>query len=354
MRLSESGREILVREEGKRLAAYRDHVGNWTIGAGQTTIRGRPVQAGDTLTEAEYEQLLGERIAEFEGALNAYVKVPLTQQQFDALFSWTWNVGIGAMRDSTLIEKLNAGDYAAAADQLLAWDRVTVDGVRRSDPALAARRQRERARFLAAGQPPAPITESKPTWEAPVMAPFIAAALPALVQAIPELIRSFGKGEVTERNAKAAEAVLQAVQTATGTPNAQAAVETIQRDPAALQAAREALERDLWFEATEAGGGGIEGAREYNTTLQGEDVRHIPAFWITLALLPLLYGTVYIVLTGAPDQFSGELRAAIASSVVTGILGGVIGFWLGLKFSAPRTQVLATGQPQQPQQPQQP
>ncbi len=69
---------------------------------------------------------------------------------------------------------------------------------------------------------------------------------------------------------------------------------------------------------------------------------HIPAFWVTIALLPLLYGTVYV--TGSDRAFLRELRAAIASSVVTGIVGGLIGYWLGLKFFAPRTQVLATGQ----------
>lgn len=180
--------------------------------------------------------------------------------------------------------------------------------------------------------------------EASPMTPFIAAALPELVQSIPELIRTFGDGQVTERNAKAAEAVLQVVQTATGTPNAQAAVEAVQSDPAARAAATRALEAEHWFEVTEAGGGGIEGARAYSTAMKGEDVRHIPAFWITIALLPLLYGTVYIVLTGSDTAFSGELRAAIASSVVTGILGGVIGYWLGLKFSAPRAQVLTVGQ----------
>lgn len=193
--------------------------------------------------------------------------------------------------------------------------------------------------------PPAPIVESTPAWEAP-MGPFVAAALPALIQSIPELIRSFGSdGKVTERNAKAAEAVLQVVQTATGTQNAQAAVEAVQNDPTARLAATQALEAEHWFELTEAGGGGVEGARQYSTQLaeSGDRVWNIPAFWITLGLLPLLYGTVWLVLTGPDEAFSGELRAAIASSVVTGVLGGVIGYWLGLKFSSPRGAVMGAG-----------
>ena len=190
----------------------------------------------------------------------------------------------------------------------------------------------------------APIVESKPTWEAPVT-PFVAAALPALVQAIPELIRSFGKGEVSERNARAAETVMQVVQAATNTQNAQAAVEAVQNDPVAREAARAALQADHWFDVTEAGGGGIEGARAFSkgAVARGDEFWRMGVFWITLALLPLLYGTVYLVLVGPPEAFSGELRAAIASSVVTGVLGGVIGFWLGLKFSAPKADAIALG-----------
>lgn len=345
MKLSDVGRSTLIREEGKRLVAYRDHIGKWTIGVGQTTIRGRPVQEGDRLTEQEFAAELDARIAEFEVAINAYVKVPLNQVQFDALFIWAWNVGIAAMRDSTLVQKLNDGDYAGAADQFLVWNKVTIDGVKRSDPLILERRKRERSLFLSkhpvAGHSAAPIVESKPTWEAPVT-PFVAAALPALVQAIPELIRSFGKGEVSERNARAAETVMQVVQAATNTQNAQAAVEAVQNDPAAREAARQALEANNWFDVTEAGGGGLEGARTFAKSV-GDEFWRMGVFWITVLLLPLLYGTVYLVLTGSTEQFSGELRAAIASSVVTGVLGGVIGFWLGLKFSAPRQEVVNLG-----------
>ncbi len=357
MRLSDAGLITLKRHEGLSLEAYPDPGSKdgkpVTIGYGSTRrLDGGEWRVGERITEVEAAELLRRDAAGAETAVNRMVRVPLTQPQFDALVSFVYNVGAGAFESSTLLRKLNAGDYAGAAAQ---FDRWTYnDG--RVMAGLQRRREAERALFEASAiapaeavtelvgeRPPAPIFESKPSWEAPVMTPFIAAALPALVQSIPELIRSFGKGEVTERNAKAAEAVLQVVQTATGAPNAQAAVEAIQIDPAALQRAREALEREMWFEVTEAGGGGIEGARAYGREHAGEDIRGIPAFWITLALLPLLYGTVYLVLTGTTEQFSGELRAAIASSVVTGILGGVTGFWLGLKFSAPRGQVMGAG-----------
>ena len=160
------------------------------------------------------------------------------------------------------------------------------------------------------------------------MAPFLAAALPALVQAIPELIRAFGHGEVTERNAKAAQAVLQVVQTATGAPNAQAAVETIQSDPAALQTARAALERDLWFEATEAGG--IAGAREFNAKVSDGNPLMMPALWISAALLVPVYAVVGAVIFG--DGWSAEIRIQVVTAVLATM--GIIGaFWLGSSFA---------------------
>lgn len=338
MRLSEAGKANLLREEGKRLVAYRDHVGNWTIGAGQTTIRGRPVQQGDTLTEAEYEAALAERVAEFERELSAAIRVPLTQGQFDALFSWAWNVGIEGARSSTLIAKLNAGDTAGAADELLRWDKVTLDGVKRTDALLHARRERERDAFLASAattgeQPAAPVVESQPTWEAPQMAPFIAAALPALIEAIPGLIKTFGTGEVTARNAKAAQAVVEIVQKATGTPNAQAAVEAVQRDPTARAVATEALAQANWFDTTEAGGGGIEGARKFNVALMDARLTRMPALWVTLMFMVPIY-TVIGAVVFMPG-WSAEIRIQVVTAVLS-IAGIIAAFWLGSSFGSQR------------------
>lgn len=164
--------------------------------------------------------------------------------------------------------------------------------------------------------------------EASPMTQFIAAALPALVQSIPELIRTFGDGQVTERNAKAAEAVLQVVQKATGTPNAQAAVEAVQSDPAARAAATRALEAEHWFEVTEAGGGGIEGAREFNLRVAESDVPllRIPAVLITLALLPMIY--VVVLAPVFLEEYSGEMRAMVIGAVL-GVLSSVVAYFLG-------------------------
>lgn len=170
------------------------------------------------------------------------------------------------------------------------------------------------------------------------MARVLAALLPSLISLIPELGKLFGSGSaVSERNMKAAEKVAEVVVAATQAPNLQGAVEAMQSDPGAVTRAREALAPML--ELHEAGGGGIEGARDFNATLHAVPFWLMPAFWISALLLPLLYYTVHLVLTG-DTSFSGELKAAIASSVVTGVLGGIIGFWLGSSFTTSRSRGL--------------
>jgi putative chitinase len=194
---------------------------------------------------------------------------------------------------------------------------------------------------------PAPSLEPDPEpafdWRAIMPVPAILAALmPALVQQIPDLIRLFGSdGKITERNAKAAEAVASIVTQATAAPNLQGAVDAMTGAPALAARARAAV-REQWFELAEAGGGGIEGARKFNLEAAVLPFYRMPAFWVTMVLMPLLYGTVYLVLTGTggEDGFSGELKAAIASSVVTGVLGAVVGFWLGSSFTTSRSRGL--------------
>ena len=172
------------------------------------------------------------------------------------------------------------------------------------------------------------------------------AALPTLIENIPALIRLFGKGEQSKANAVTAEKVVDIVKTATGATSIEEAISKVTSDPAARQAANAAVE-GAFYTLSEAGGGGIEGARQFAKDLGGSGTPFWkqPSFAITVGLLPLLYGTVWIVLTSTSNVFSGELRAAIASSVVTGILGGVLGFWLGTSFGSGRkTELLAKSQ----------
>lgn len=120
MKTSPAGLELIKRFEGVRLAAYDDGVGVWTIGVGH--IKG--VKRGDTITMEQADRFLAEDHAEAEAAVNRCVKVPLEQHQFDALASWTFNLGGGALSGSTMLKKLNAGDFDGAADEMLRWNKA--------------------------------------------------------------------------------------------------------------------------------------------------------------------------------------------------------------------------------------
>ncbi len=125
MQLSNHGEAVIKNFEGLRLAAYRDTAGVWTIGYGSTRYHdGKAIKPGDKLaSEAQADALFRNTLGQYVDAVNQKVKVPLTQNQFDALVSFTYNTGTASGK--TLFEKLNAKDYAGAADQFLAWDKIT-------------------------------------------------------------------------------------------------------------------------------------------------------------------------------------------------------------------------------------
>lgn len=145
MKTSKSGINLIKSFEGKRLNAYDDGVGVWTIGFG--TIKypnGVWVKKGDTCTEEQAEAYLKNDLVKFEDAINRLVKVQLTQNQFDALASFTYNLGETNLSSSTLLRKLNAKDYKGAADQFERWNKAggkVMNG-------LTRRREAERNLFL--------------------------------------------------------------------------------------------------------------------------------------------------------------------------------------------------------------
>ena len=141
MSISPAGIALIQAHEGLRLTAYRDPVGIWTIGYGSTG----GVRRGMTITRDQAVLRLYHDVDDAEAAINGRVTVPLTQQQFDALASFVFNVGGGAFRKSTLLKKkINAGDYAGAAEEFGRW--VKAKG--RVLPGLVTRRAAERALFL--------------------------------------------------------------------------------------------------------------------------------------------------------------------------------------------------------------
>ena len=119
--------EHLKRWEGLRLTAYPDpgsRDGNpWTIGYGHTSDAHLKVYKGLTITEAQAEAALIHDAREAETAIKRLVKVPLTDNQMGVLVSFVFNVGIGAFGSSTLLKKLNAGDYDAVPAQLARWNK---------------------------------------------------------------------------------------------------------------------------------------------------------------------------------------------------------------------------------------
>jgi lysozyme len=132
---------LIKKHEGLRLEAYLPTPNDvWTIGYGHT----HTTKKGQKITEAQAEELLRRDIAWAEEAVNKLVVVPLTQNQFDALVSFVFNVGVGAFSKSTLLRLLNAKDYEGAANQFLRWNKQkgkVLNG-------LTKRREEERKLFL--------------------------------------------------------------------------------------------------------------------------------------------------------------------------------------------------------------
>ncbi|MDD0801234.1 MULTISPECIES: lysozyme [Acinetobacter] len=139
------GVDLICSLEGKRLTAYDDGVGVWTIGFGTTVYpNGIKVKKGDTCTEAQAKAYMAHDLKKFEATVNKAVTVQLNQNQFDALVSLAYNIGTNAFRESTLVKKLNANDIHGAADQFDVW--VNAGGKRMQG--LVNRRAKEKALFL--------------------------------------------------------------------------------------------------------------------------------------------------------------------------------------------------------------
>jgi lysozyme len=119
-RVNAEGIALIKQWEGLRLEAYQCDADVWTIGYGHTET----AHKGMRITQAEAEQLLRRDLADFAAAVDNTVEVRLSDNQFAALVSWTYNVGISAMRKSTLIRKLNQGDYGAVPRELARWNKV--------------------------------------------------------------------------------------------------------------------------------------------------------------------------------------------------------------------------------------
>jgi putative chitinase len=248
-----------------------------------------------------------------------------------------WDMrGLNALADAGEFDRIsraiNLGNPDSArvpngqADRAARWARV------KQALGTAAPQELPLVHLEQADALPAPFVST--TEEDPTMGPFIAAALPALISAVPELARMFASGSATsERNIKAAEVALNVAKEAIGARNEQELVDQLQRDPEAASQVRQAV-KDNWYRLEEVGGG-ISAARAANLQAAAGDTKgfwHQPAFWITLLLLPLVYFVVARVLLS--DSFSDEVRSMVIAAVISGVLSAVSGFWLGTSFSS--------------------
>ena len=119
-RINQAGIDLIRHYEACRLKAYLCPAGKWTIGVGHT---GPEVHQGQTITEEQAMVLLHKDLAWAEAGVSKAITVPLTDNQFAALVSFTFNVGVGALERSTLRKKLNAGEYDAVPGELMQWIR---------------------------------------------------------------------------------------------------------------------------------------------------------------------------------------------------------------------------------------
>lgn len=169
MNLSAAGLDLIISSEGKlkalgdgRYIAYRCPANVWTIYTGCT----EGVKEGMIVTEAEGKAMFRRELEKHEAAVRRLVTVDLTQGQYDALVSFSYNVGSGALGKSTLLKKLNKGDHAGACKEFMKWDKAAGRQLR----GLTIRRAREAAMFATRENEPPAIAQAVTPPKEPVTA----------------------------------------------------------------------------------------------------------------------------------------------------------------------------------------
>ena len=120
MKISPEGLALIKKFEGCELKAYQCSAGVWTIGYGHT----KGVEEGMTITKDQAEQMLLEELVEYEVAVEEAVDNQLDQCMFDALVSWTYNLGPTNLNNSTMLKVLNAGEYDEVPAQIKRWNKA--------------------------------------------------------------------------------------------------------------------------------------------------------------------------------------------------------------------------------------
>ena len=143
MKVSSKGLELIKEFEGFSSVAYLCSAKKVTIGYGNTFWEDRtPVKMGDQISKERAETLLKHVVDNFSVAVEVDIKIEVTQNQFDALVSLAYNIGLGAFKNSTLLRQLNRGNFVGASQEFLRWDKSN------GKPLLGLTRRREREKLL--------------------------------------------------------------------------------------------------------------------------------------------------------------------------------------------------------------
>lgn len=171
MNISQNGINLIKSYEGLKLTAYKPTPAepHYTIGYGHSAS---DVRADETITQATADSLLAQDVSKFEAGVAALIKIPVNQNQFDALVSFAYNVGLGNFKTSTLLTLVNKKDFKDAANEFGKWNKSGGKVL----AGLVKRREAEKELFLKAvpmpSTKPTPKPIAKPvTKQAPVPAP---------------------------------------------------------------------------------------------------------------------------------------------------------------------------------------
>lgn len=138
--INQAGLDLIKEFEGCRLEVYLDQKGLPTVGWGHRT----DMSVGTTISQEDADTLLSDDLSRFEVGVEHAVAVDPTDNQFAALVSFAYNLGLGALRSSHLLTEFNAGNLDKAADELLKWCHLGTE----EDAGLLRRREAERSLFL--------------------------------------------------------------------------------------------------------------------------------------------------------------------------------------------------------------
>lgn len=264
----------------------------------------------------------------------------LEQPTFAALSAAHWwdahkcNAFADAGEFDKLSRLINRGNAFASkpangeADRLARWEKAkSACGVYTSTERVEKSAESEHI-------PPGEAPDWTPPQKEDPMAPFVIPAVIELAKLIPKLGGMFGGSEVAQRNVAAAGVVVNAVTAAVGAANAQEAVEKIAADPAAREAANKAVE-GVWYQISEAGGGGIDGARKADAAQSDGKPWQSPVLWVTVMLVPMVYIALYAVLFR--EGFSNDIKAMVLGAIFGCLLtGGIQAYFYGTSASSQR------------------